>query len=195
MSGITTCADCGAAIHDVPSDASAARFPCVSCGSTARSYRIISETGRINLSPFAFQWYAKDFYNAYKAHLTANGSSTFSPARLALIAQSVELAAKSLHVHQGKRDSDLRKLGHNLVKACDAKILGLYGITIDASEQAELQNLSDLNELKAFEYFWFPGPGVAPEVNGILHAVHGRPGLPDEKIVQGLLVRLLTPQL
>ena len=144
----------------------------------------------INLSPFAFQWYAKDFFEAYKK---VKGETHFSPARLTLLAQAVELAAKSLRVHQGERDADLRKLGHDLVKACDSSILDVYRITLTTDELTELRKMSDLNEAKAFEYFWFRSPGVTPEQAGIMHAVTGRKGLPDENIVEGLLIKLLAP--
>jgi hypothetical protein len=59
---------------------------------------------------------------------------------------AVELAAKSLHVHQGKRNNDLLKLGHSLIKACDAAILAMYGITLSLAEQTELKKMSELNE-------------------------------------------------
>ena len=185
MSASTACAACGAPLKDGIDD-----DPCAVCGSTKWNTRVTVEPIQVNLSPFAFQWYAKDFYEAYKK---VKGGARFSPARLTLLAQAVELAAKSLHVHQGKRDADLRKIGHDLVKACDAAILGVYGITVTADEAIELKKISDLNEAKAFEYFWFRSPGHSAELTGLLHAVTGRKGLPDESVVEGLLIKLLAP--
>jgi len=72
---------------------------------------------------------------------------------LTLLAQAVELAAKSLHVHQGKRDADLRKLGHDLVKACDSPILGVYGITLTTDELTKLRKMSDLSRFKGSDPF------------------------------------------
>lgn len=164
--------------------------PCTACGSTAVSCSVTPEPIYINLSPFAWQWFAKDFFEAYKK---VKGEAGFSPARLTLLAQAVELAAKSLHVDQGRRDADLRKLSHNLVKACDSSILGKYGIMLTTHEATELRKMSDLNEQKAFEYFWFDRKG--PELAGVAYALKGRPGLPDESIVEGLLVKLLAPKI
>lgn len=190
MTGITTCSGCGTPISDATDDDPSTRQPCAACGSTTRNYRITLEPIHINLSPFAFQWYAKDFFEAYKK---VKEETHFSPARLTLLAHAVELAAKSLHVHQGKRNADLRKLVHDLVKACDPSILGLYGITYTTDEVTELRKMSDLNKVKAFEYFWFRSPGVTPELAGVKHAVTGRKDLPDESIVEGLLIKLLAP--
>lgn len=195
MSSTINCADCGATLQETRDDEASTKSPCVACGSTNRHYSIIPETGHINLSPFAFQWCSKDFYQAYKSYVDTHGSTPFSPARLTLLAQAIELAAKSLHVHQGKRDCDLRKVGHDLVKACDSTVLILYGISLTNDEQTELRKMSELNEAKAFEYFWFRANGVAPERNGILHAINGRQDLPDEKILERLLNKLLAPEL
>src|SRR5688572_25641338 len=125
MSASTTCAACGAPLKDGITDVT--NYPCEVCGSTKWAIRITVASIDVNFSPFAFQWYAKDFYEAYKK---VKGGPPFSPARLTLLAQAVELAAKSLHVDQGKRDDDLHNIGHDLVKACDPVILGIYGITL-----------------------------------------------------------------
>jgi len=153
---------------------------------------IVPQSTHIELSPFAFQWYAGDFFDAYQK---ITGGPRFSPARLTLLAQACELAAKSLHVAQGKTDDDLRKLGHNIVRACDAAILNIYEISLTPDEERELGKLNALNKLKAFEYFWFPWQGSKPEIGGIMHALLGRKDLPDENIVQGLVAKLLAPKL
>jgi hypothetical protein len=192
MSGLTTCADCGVPLEIAVDDVS--KYPCGVCGSTRWSARVTVEPIQFNLSPGAFQWYAMDFYEAYKTYKKVQ-ESPFSPARLTLLAQAVELAAKSLHVHQGKRDADLRKIAHDLVKACDSTILGEYGITLTADEATELKKMSELNKAKAFEYFWFKLPGFTPERAGVMHAVTGRKSLPNESVVEGLLIKLLAPTL
>lgn len=193
MSGLTTCAGCGAPIDDATDEDTSKKLPCEACGSTKRICRFITaEPINVNLSPFAFQWYAKDFYEVYKAYKNIM-EARFSPARLTLLAQAVELAAKSLHVHQGKRDADLHNISHDLIKACDLAILGVYGITLAVDEVAELKKMSDLNEAKAFEYFWFRSPGYTPEIAGVMHAITGWKGLPDENVVEGLLIKLLAP--
>jgi hypothetical protein len=61
--------------------------------------------------------------------------------------------------------------------------------------------LSDLYEAKAFEYFWFlpkvpRGISSNPDqsrVAGITHALTGRDEMPEESVVDGLLIRLLEP--
>jgi len=63
----------------------------------------------VHISPYAFQHYAKDFYEAYKKH---KRGPKFSPARFFLITRSIELAAKSLHLGRGRTAEYLRKLGH-----------------------------------------------------------------------------------
>ncbi len=55
--------------------------------------------------------------------------------------------------------------------------------------------MSDLNAVKAFEYFWFRSPGTTPELTGLMHALTGRKGLPDESVVEELLTKLLEPRL
>lgn len=195
MSNLTTCAGCGAPIDDATDDDPSKMLPCATCGSTTRNLTIVAEPAHINLSPFAFQWYAKDFYEAYKAYKQKGqeGETEFSPARLTLLAQAIELAAKSLHVHQGKRDADLRKIKHDLVKACDLSILNVYGITLTEDEATELKKISELHKVKAFEYFWFRSPGYTPELAGVMHALTGRKDLPDERVMEELLTKLLAP--
>src|SRR5215217_585531 len=58
----------------------------------------------VGITPFAFQHYAKDFYEAYKKH---KGGPQFSPASFFLITRSIELAAKSLHLADGRTAKDL----------------------------------------------------------------------------------------
>jgi hypothetical protein len=85
--------------------------------------------------------------------------------------------------------------GDNLVRAWDSTILSKYGITLTAHEATELTKMSVLHDAKAFEYFWFGRRGDTPELKGLMHTLIGRPGLPDESVVEGLLIRLLDPKL
>jgi hypothetical protein len=197
MANLTTCGGCGAPIDDATDDDPSKMLPCATCGSRTRDLTIVAEPIHINLSPFAFQWYAKDFFEAYRAYKQKGqeGETGFSPARLTLLAQAIELAAKSLHVHQGKRDADLRKIGHDLVKACGPPILAVYGITLTEDEATELKKMSALHEAKAFEYFWFDWPGYTPELAGVMHALAGQKDLPlpDESVMEELLTKFLAP--
>jgi len=201
MSSTTTCAVCGTPIKNSINDDLSEQQSCAVCGSTRRNIVVTPGSILINLSPFAFQWYAKDFYEAYKAYKKLKDVVKFSPALLTLLAQAIELAAKSMHVDQGKNDHDLRTISHDLIKACDPVILGKYGITITANEATELQKLSDLYEAKAFEYFWFLPKGTKrnkanpdqARIAGITHAITGRDDMPNEDIAEALLIKLLEP--
>jgi hypothetical protein len=143
------------------------------------------------LAPQAFRHYADDFYSAYKSH--ASGAR-FSPARLFLLGRSIELAAKGLHLRQGKTADDLKRIGHDLGAACDPAILAAYGITITGSEQAELAKANAYYEVKGFEYFLFKLSGVPMGRSGPQMALEGWPDLPDEQVLEGLLNKLLLPK-
>ena len=145
-----------------------------------------------NISPFAFQFYAKDFREAYGKH---KGGRTFSPARLFLLTRSIELAAKALHLGQGRMVDDLLRLGHNLEAACEPSLLRQYGIDITTSEKTEVAKANQYYKGKGFEYFWFTMPGVRVDRSGPQQALSGWPNLPDEKILEVLLEKLLMPKL
>src|SRR5215208_327523 len=93
-------------------------------------------SANISITPFAFQHYAKDFYEAYKKH---KGGPKFSPARFFLITRSIELAAKSLHLAGGRTAKDVKDLDHDLEAACEAAVLGHFGINFTSDEAVELQ--------------------------------------------------------
>ena len=145
-----------------------------------------------NISPFAFQFYAKDFLQAYKKH---QGGHKFSPARFFLLTRSIELAAKALHLGQGRLVDDLRRLGHDLEAACDPSLLMRYGINITAAERTEVAKANEYYEGKGFEYFWFKMPGVPIDRSGPQQALSGWPNLPDEMVLEGLVDKLLAPKL
>jgi hypothetical protein len=146
-----------------------------------------------NISPFAFQYYAKDFYEAYRKHKT---SDPFSPARFFLLTRGIELAAKSLHVGQGRTAANLDTISHDLVTACDQNVLTSYGITLTAGEITELEKANAYYKPKGFEYFWFKFPEVShKDRSGPQMAASGWPNLPNESILEGLLNKLLSPSL
>src|SRR5580658_504835 len=95
--------------------------------------------------PYAFQHYAKDFYEAYKKH---KSNQRFSPARFFLLTRSIELAGKALHAGNGFRN--FRKLGHGLKAACKAGVLAKYAITLTSAEQAELRKADRYYKVKGF---------------------------------------------
>ena len=146
----------------------------------------------VSITPFAFQHYAKDFYDAYKKHKVG---PKFSPARFFLLTRSIELAAKSLHLAVGGSADDIMDLGHDLEAGCDAGVLGHFGITLTRDEAVELQKANQYYKGKGFEYFLFKFPGVSMERSGPQQALSGWRGLPDESVLESLLLKLVTPKL
>lgn len=157
------------------------------------SDQVIRPAGiNVNITPFAFQHYAKDFYEAYIKH---KGGPKFSPARLFLLARSIELAAKSLHLAHGRELDDIVHMDHNLEAACDPNVLVSFGITQTQVEEIELKKANDYYRCKGFEYFLFKLPGVPMERSGPQQALSGWPRLPDESTLEALLHRLVAPKL
>jgi hypothetical protein len=164
-----------------------------------------SVRGGIPESPlsFKFQYYARDYYDAYKNHRDAQRSRPsfpkFSPARLNLIALSIELAAKALHLDQGEPKGSIEgSIYHDLTKACDQDVLTPYGITLTEEEKNEIEKANVYYRDKGFQYFEFLRPrselalGVSNEAE---LALRGYPGLPDETLLESALNKLLTPNL
>jgi len=146
----------------------------------------------VSITPFAFQHYAKDFYEAYQKH---KGGPKFSPARFFLITRSIELAAKSLHLAAGRTAKDLKELGHDLEAACEGSVLAQFRITLTSTEAEELKKANQYYEGKGFEYFLFKFPGVSMERSGPQQALSGWRGLPDETVLESLLLKLVSPKL
>jgi hypothetical protein len=144
------------------------------------------------IGPYAFQHYARDFYAAYRSHRT---EFRFSPARLFLIGRAIELAAKALHLAQGKTASTLRKLGHDLERACAPAVLSKYGITITPEERRAIVKANEYYSRKGFEYFLFSARHGAEDRSGPQLALEGWPNLPGEDALQTLVEKLLTPSL
>lgn len=149
-------------------------------------------SANLSITPFAFQHYAKDFYEAYTKH---KAGPKFSPARFFLLTRSIELAAKSLHLAAGRSADDVIDLGHDLEAACEAGALEHFGITLIPAETVELQKANQYYKAKGFEYFLFKFPGVPMERSGPQQALSGWPGLPDESVLESLLIKLVTPKL
>jgi hypothetical protein len=72
------------------------------------------------IDPYAFQQYAKDFFDAYKAYKKHKSGPPFSPARFFLLARSIELAAKG---HHQRRGCGKEKLVHAIVSSLGSCVL------------------------------------------------------------------------
>ena len=153
---------------------------------TTQTIRVSSIQG--NITPLAFQYYAKDFFNAYLKH---KGGSRFSPARLFLLSRSLELAAKSLHLAKGRDAAGIRRLGHSLERACDAALLASFGIRLTDHERAHLAKANQYYKGKGFEYFLFEFPGVPFDRSGPQQALMGWPDLPDESVLESIVSRMI----
>lgn len=159
----------------------------------AMSNQVINvPSANVSITPFAFQHYAKDFYEAYTKH---KPGPKFSPARFFLLTRSIELAAKSLHLADGRTPKYVKRLDHDLEAACEASVLAHFGITLITAETVELQKANKYYKGKGFEYFLFKFSGVSMERSGPQQALSGWPGLPDESVLESILNKLLTATL
>jgi hypothetical protein len=146
----------------------------------------------VGIAPFAFQHYAKDFFTAYSNHPTED---RFSPARFFLLTRSIELAAKALHLAQGRSLDDVLAINHDLEAACSPEALRTFGIHVSDTELAELRKANRYYKGKGFEYFLFKFPGVAIGRSGPQQALSGWPDLPDEQPLRHLFHKLVAPKL
>src|SRR5262245_2512339 len=89
---------------------------------------------------FAFQFYARYFYDAYKAYMPHR---SYSPARLFLSCHSIELAAKALHLAAGSMAHVLHQISHDLLNACVPSVLAAQGIILTPEEQTEIRKANE----------------------------------------------------
>ena len=159
----------------------------------AESQTISAPFLEVNLTPLAFRLYAKDYYDAYKSYIP---EQSFSRAKYFLLCISIELAAKTLHVDQGKDHKDLLKIGHNLKRACKKNILEIYNLSLNSKEIDELTKANTYYSTKGFEYFIFKHPEIDdPNRAGGQLAMEGYPDLPNLDILEGILTKLLSADL
>jgi len=150
---------------------------------------------KVKFRPFAFQYYAKDFYEAYKKH---KDGPPFSPARYFLISRSIELAAKSLHLEVGKKAEDLNNARHDLLEACNSDILKKFDITFSDEQISELKKANDYYKDKGFEYFLYKtGDWKSSDFgsSGPQKVLTGWPDLPDVNILESIVDLLLSVKL
>jgi hypothetical protein len=145
-----------------------------------------------NIRPFAFQYYARDFYEAYKKH---KSGPRFSPARYFLLSRSIELAAKSLHLADGKPAEELGNVNHNLESACDTTILNQFGISLNSQQLTELKKANDYYQHKGFEYYLYKSgdwKGSDFGSSGPEKTLQGWPDLPDLNTLESIFEMLLS---
>jgi hypothetical protein len=159
---------------------------------TAKKQAIGAPLIQANISPFAFQHYARDFFAAYLAY---RPSGRFSPARLFLISRSIELASKALQIAQHRKFDEIKKINHNLVKSCDTHTLARYAIVLTTEELEALRMADAYYSNKGFEYFWFTKEGVPPDRSGPTQALLGWPDLPKENELECVYTKLTSVDL
>ncbi len=159
----------------------------------AESQTISAPFLEVNLTPLAFRLYAKDYYDAYKSYIP---EQSFSRAKYFLLCMSIELAAKTLYVDQGKNHKDLLKISHDLECACSENVLNIYNLSLSTKEIDELKKANSYYSTKGFEYFIFKHPDIQdPNRTGGQLAMEGYPDLPNLDILEEILIKLLSADL
>ena len=154
--------------------------------------RIQPQGFNANITPFAFQHYAKDFYSAYGQY---KANAAFSPARLFLVCSSIELAAKALHFSTGQPTDQIKKLNHDLVAACDETVLANSHVVLSQAEKENLEKANKYYKDKGFEYFLFKYSNVPVDHSGPQLAAQGWPDRPDETVLAGVVEKLVAVKL
>lgn len=146
-----------------------------------------------NSSPLGSRLIAEDYYEAYKSYTPLRG---FSRAKYFLACITIELAAKTLHVDQGKQYDDLVKIGHNLIRSCDPSILSAYGVVITHTEELELKKANEYYAARGFEYYHFKHPDISdPNRAGPILVLSGYPNRPDLNVLETIINKLIEAEL
>lgn len=113
------------------------------------------EPGHLNVSPFGFFHFGKEFFDAAKAF---KPPEHFSPVPYFLYCRSIELVLKAFILGKGvpKRDLPKKSLyGHDLGKLLKtAQALGLHEfVEFTQKQEAEILRANKYYNSKGFEYF------------------------------------------
>jgi hypothetical protein len=148
-----------------------------------------TESGHINISPYMFQIYAKDFFASY---INVANEGKYSPSKYYLICHSIELAAKALIISVDMNHMEIKNISHNILKVCKHKNIECYSIYLSDEEIVELGKANEYYSRKGFEYFWFKGPDEDPRSIGLNALISGWPKLPDLLVLENILKKLLS---
>jgi HEPN domain-containing protein len=137
---------------------------------------------RVNVSPYGFFHYGKEFFDTAKAF---QQSAHFSPVPYYLFCHAIELLLKAFLLANGvpKKDLPRRDLyGHDLGKILrKANELGLGEVvTITQEQEREIERANKYYVSKGFEYF------------SVIKAVRAYPELPDLSVLKQVASTLLT---
>jgi hypothetical protein len=134
----------------------------------------------VNLSPFGFHRYAKEFMSADESF---DAGDKFSPVPYYLVCRSIELSLKAfLLLRNVEKDKLKQKIGHNLNKALrKAKELNIQEfLSIFSEDEENINKANKYYERKGFEYFF------------VVDAVTGYKDLPDLEMLRSLSTRLVN---
>jgi hypothetical protein len=113
---------------------------------------IEAKTAHLNITPFGFLRWAKEYLRAADACPPTEG---FSPVPYFLFCRSIELALKAFLLARGETVKDLKKkVNHNLVRVlgdADGAGLGHYAV-LSAMDRAEIKKANKYYSKKGFEY-------------------------------------------
>lgn len=122
----------------------------------SESYKMVVESLKINISPYGFLKYSKDFF---KAAETIYPEKDFTPVPYFLYSKSIELSLKSFLLTKDDFNKNIlkKKYGHNLEKLINKGIEYDLLPILEISEE-EKNLLSEITTLynvtnKSFEYF------------------------------------------
>ena len=143
---------------------------------------IKAEPGIINISPFGFFHYGKEFFDTAKGF---KQSAHFSPVPYFLYCHSIELVLKAFLLVKGVPKKDLPKrnlYGHDLEKILEkAKELDLEKfVKITPEQEREISKANKYYASKGFEYF------------EVIRAVKAYPELPDLLVLDQVASELVT---
>lgn len=90
----------------------------------------------------------------------------------------------------GMKNSGTQQLSQRIIL-----VLTRFSVSLTEEETVEFEKANKYCKGKGFEHFLFKLPGVAMERSGPQQALSGWPELPDESVLEVLLIKLVAPEL
>jgi hypothetical protein len=147
-----------------------------------KTYTIKAKPVFINISPFGFFHYGKEFLDVTKG---VEQSTGYSPVPYFLYCRSIELFLKAFLLVKGVTKKDLKSMknyGHDLEKILKkAQELGLSQfVEITPEQEKEISKANEYYASKGFEYF------------EVIKAVKAYPELPDLSLLEKVAFELVN---
>ncbi len=146
-----------------------------------KSYTLQVESTVINISPFGFHRYSKEFLIAARAVPLGSG---FSPVPYNLYCRSIELGLKAFLLAKGLKKQQLMKrevFRHDLFKGLDLAEKHGFGDFVEVTPiyKEEIKKANTFYDTKAFDYF------------DVTKAATGYSGLPNLLILDTLAASII----